>query len=75
MTSLSALDELAGSFQRDGACAVRGLLALSEVAELAAGVERNMAEPSERALEGGGGGSDAGRFFEDFRNWTRIPEY
>src|SRR5262245_57077149 len=75
MTSLSPLDELAASFQRDGACVVRGLLEPSEVELLAAGVERNMAEPSERALEGGGGDSGSGRFFEDFRNWTRIAEY
>jgi ectoine hydroxylase-related dioxygenase (phytanoyl-CoA dioxygenase family) len=64
----------AASFQRDGACVVRGLLEPAEVAELAAGVERNMAEPSGRALEGAGA-PGAGRFFEDFRNWTRIPEY
>jgi ectoine hydroxylase-related dioxygenase (phytanoyl-CoA dioxygenase family) len=58
----------ASSFQRDGACVVRGLLAADEVATLAEGVERNLAEPSERALEGGG-------LFEDFRNWERIGEY
>ena len=33
-----------------------------------------MAAPSERAIEGGGE-SGAGRFFEDFRNWTRIAPY
>ena len=63
----------ANEFQRDGACVVRGLLDDAEVARLAQGVERNLAEPSERAIEGGEAG--AGRFFEDFRNWTRVAEY
>jgi ectoine hydroxylase-related dioxygenase (phytanoyl-CoA dioxygenase family) len=61
-------DELPASFQRDGACVVRGLLDADEVATLATGVERNLSEPSERALAGGG-------LFEDFRNWERIGEY
>ena len=63
----------ANEFRRDGACVVRGLLDDAEVARLRDGVERNLAEPSERAIEGGESG--AGRFFEDFRNWTRMPEY
>jgi ectoine hydroxylase-related dioxygenase (phytanoyl-CoA dioxygenase family) len=62
------------SFRRDGACVVRGLLDAGEVALLDQAVERNLAEPSERAIEGGGG-AGSGRFFEDFRNWTRIPGY
>jgi len=61
-------------FRRAGACVVRGLLTVAEVARLEQGVEHNLAEPSERAVEGGGG-KGAGRFFEDFRNWTRIPDY
>jgi ectoine hydroxylase-related dioxygenase (phytanoyl-CoA dioxygenase family) len=68
------LERVAAEFQRDGACVVRGLLTLGEVAQLREGVERNRAEPSERALEGGGN-AGSGRFFEDFRNWTRIAPY
>ena len=68
------LPTVAEAFQRDGACVVRGLLDGDAVARLAEGVEQNMAEPSERAIEGGGDGS-SGRFFEDFRNWTRIGAY
>lgn len=64
----------ASDFQRDGACVVRGLLDEREVAELAEGVELNLAEPSERAIAGGGD-AGAGRFVEDFRNWTRIAAY
>ena len=64
----------AADFRRDGACVVRGLLDDEEVALLREGVERNLAEPSERAIEGGGD-TGTGRFFEDFRNWTRIGAY
>jgi len=64
----------AAEFRRDGAGVVRGLLDRDEVARLADGVERNLAEPSERAIEGGGD-AGSGRFFEDFRNWGRIAAY
>ena len=62
------------SFQRDGACVIRGLLTPDELERLAQGVEENLAAPSERAVEGGGE-TGTGRFFEDFRNWTRIAAY
>jgi ectoine hydroxylase-related dioxygenase (phytanoyl-CoA dioxygenase family) len=65
---------VADDFRRDGACVVRGLLDPDEVARLAEGVEENLAAPSERAVEGGAD-TGSGRFFEDFRNWTRIPAY
>jgi ectoine hydroxylase-related dioxygenase (phytanoyl-CoA dioxygenase family) len=71
--SSSDLADVAAHFQRDGACVVRGLLDDADVARLEEGVERNLAEPSERAIEGGDSGS--GRFFEDFRNWTRVRQY
>jgi ectoine hydroxylase-related dioxygenase (phytanoyl-CoA dioxygenase family) len=65
---------LAADFRRDGACVVRRLLEPAEVARLEDAVEQNLAEPSERAIEGGGD-AGSGRFFEDFRNWTRIHGY
>src|SRR5215212_5977410 len=68
------LAAVAAEFRRDGACVVRGLLDDAQVARLAEGVEEHLAAPSERAIEGGGE-SGAGRFFEDFRNWTRIAQY
>jgi ectoine hydroxylase-related dioxygenase (phytanoyl-CoA dioxygenase family) len=68
------LAPVAAAFRRDGACVVRGLLDEAQVARLAQGVEENLAAPSERAIEGGGE-AGAGRFFEDFRNWTRIAPY
>ena len=64
----------ASEFQRDGACVLRGVLTAHELAHLESGVEANLAAPSERSVEGGGD-TGSGRFFEDFRNWTRIPEY
>jgi hypothetical protein len=62
------------TFQRVGACVLRGLLEEDEIERLRQGVEQNLREPSERALEGGGG-AGSGRCFEDFRNWTRIAPY
>ena len=67
-------DDIAREFRRDGACVVRGLLGEAEVARLQEGDDENMTAPSARALEGGGDGG-GGRFFEDFRNWTRIAPY
>jgi ectoine hydroxylase-related dioxygenase (phytanoyl-CoA dioxygenase family) len=72
-TNVTDLDGVATGFRRDGACVVRGLLDDAEVARLREGVERNLSGPSERAIEGGEAGS--GRFFEDFRNWTRVLAY
>jgi ectoine hydroxylase-related dioxygenase (phytanoyl-CoA dioxygenase family) len=69
-----SLEILGTAFRRDGACVVRGLLEDEEGALLREGVEQNLAEPSERAIEGGGD-AGPGRFFEDFRNWTRIEPY
>jgi len=68
------LAAVAADFRRDGACVVRGLLDEAQVALLAQGVEENLAAPSERAIQGGGE-SGSGRFFEDFRNWTRVGRY
>ena len=65
--------EDAETFRRDGAVLVRGLFA-SHVQELRAGVERNMAEPGPHAAENLHDG-EAGRFFDDYCNWSRIPEF
>jgi hypothetical protein len=50
----TALAAVAADFRRDGACVVRGLLDPAQVDRLAQGVEENLADPSERAIEGGG---------------------
>lgn len=61
------------NFTRDGAVPLYGLFN-DWVETLRAGIARNMAEPSPDAkIYTGQAG--AGRFFGDYCNWTRIPEY
>ena len=66
--------ELVKAFRRDGAVCVRGAFSDDEVALVARGIDRNLAEPSELALVASRP-EDPGRFFEDFRGWQPIPEY
>jgi ectoine hydroxylase-related dioxygenase (phytanoyl-CoA dioxygenase family) len=61
-------------FRRDGAVCVRGAFSAAEVALVAAGIERNLADPSPRGIVASRA-EERGRFFEDFCNWDRIPEY
>jgi ectoine hydroxylase-related dioxygenase (phytanoyl-CoA dioxygenase family) len=60
------------AFRRDGAAPVRGLFSAREIDGLREGIERNLRNPSSRAKIASAPG-DPGRFFEDFRNWRRIP--
>ena len=59
------------AFQRDGAVVLRGVFR-DWVDVMAAGVARNMAEPGPYASENA---VTEGRFFDDYVNWTRIPEF
>jgi len=68
------VDRLVEDFRRDGAVCVRGGFAPEQVALVERGIERNLAAPSARALVASRP-DDPGRFFEDFCNWGRIPEY
>lgn len=61
------------AYRRDGAVVLRGVFA-DWIAPLAAGIERNMAEPGPHAAENLEPG-EAGRFFDDYVNWQRIPEF
>ena len=63
--------EQIADFQRDGAVVVRGVFK-DWVDTLAEGVAQNMANPSEYASENE---VSQGRFFDDYCNWTRIPEF
>lgn len=67
-------EDLIADFRRDGAVCVRGAFSAGEVALVSAGIERNLADPSPRGIVASRA-DDAGRFFEDFCNWSRIPEY
>jgi ectoine hydroxylase-related dioxygenase (phytanoyl-CoA dioxygenase family) len=62
-----------GTFQRDGVVLVRGLFA-DQVDLLRAGIARNMADPGPHASENHKAG-ETGRFFDDYCNWSRIPEF
>ncbi len=60
-------------YQRDGAVLLPGLFAgWTDV--IAAGIERNLEEPGPYAAENTAAG-DSGRFFDDYCNWQRIPEF
>ncbi|MGX9351754.1 phytanoyl-CoA dioxygenase family protein [Shimia sp. W99] len=61
------------AFQKDGVVLIRGLFA-DHVETLRAGVARNMAEPGPYASENEKAG-ESGRFFDDYCNWQRIPEF
>ena len=65
-------DEMVETYQREGAVLVKGLWS-DWVAMLRAGVARNMAHPTHQmpTLQPG----EAGGFFDDYCNWTRIPEF
>lgn len=67
-------DVTVSAFERDGAVVIRQFLNARELAVLVEGIEFNLAHPSERALVASKP-DDPGRFFEDFCNWQRIPEY
>ena len=61
------------AFQTDGVALIKGLFA-DHVDTIRAGIERNMAEPGPYAAENLKEG-EGGRFFDDYCNWTRIPEF
>ncbi len=62
-----------GSYERDGAVLIPGLFT-DWVETLRTGVEHNMSEPGPHAAENLEQGEN-GRFFDDYCNWTRIPEF
>ena len=66
-------DEMIETYQRDGVVLTKGLWA-DWVEELRAGVARNMADPGPYGAENLKPG-EGGRFFDDYCNWNRIPEF
>lgn len=61
------------TYQRDGVVVIRGLFA-DHVETLRAGVDHNMSSPGPYAAENLKQG-EQGRFFDDYCNWQRIPEF
>jgi ectoine hydroxylase-related dioxygenase (phytanoyl-CoA dioxygenase family) len=60
-------------YQRDGVVCIKGLFK-DWVPQISEGIERNMREPSQYGSENLKPG-DKGRFFDDYCNWERIPEF
>ncbi|HHL20179.1 MAG TPA: phytanoyl-CoA dioxygenase [Aliiroseovarius sp.] len=71
VTQVPITDEQVAAFQRDGVVMLPGVMA-DWVEVMRAGVARNLAAPSEYANENG---VTQGRFFDDYVNWRRIPEF
>ncbi|WP_092645592.1 phytanoyl-CoA dioxygenase family protein [Jannaschia faecimaris] len=65
--------QTAADFARDGAVVLRALFT-DHVEALRDGIARNMAVPGPHAAENTVAG-EAGRFFDDYVNWSRIPEF
>jgi ectoine hydroxylase-related dioxygenase (phytanoyl-CoA dioxygenase family) len=61
------------AFQRNGAICLRGVFK-QWIAPLQRGVEANMTEPGDYGSENTTPG-EPGRFFDDYCNWQRIPEF
>ncbi|MFQ5437957.1 MAG: phytanoyl-CoA dioxygenase family protein [Paracoccaceae bacterium] len=59
------------TFQRDGVVMLAGVFA-DWVEVIRAGIEQNLREPGEYASENA---VTEGRFFDDYCNWRRIPEF
>ena len=70
---MRATQDQIDAFQRDGVVFVPGLFA-DQVGLLRAGVARNMEAPGPFASENKKEGH-TGRFFDDYCNWQRIPEF
>ncbi|MGV6804852.1 MAG: phytanoyl-CoA dioxygenase family protein [Ruegeria sp.] len=65
--------EMIKTYRNDGVVLVKGLFA-DHVEALRDGVARNMADPGPYASENKKEG-ETGRFFDDYCNWSRIPEF
>ena len=65
--------DLVEAFGRDGAVCIRGAFSASDLTLAESAIERNLADPSPRAVVASRP-DDPGRFFEDFCNWQRLPE-
>ena len=81
MTQLAAGAQVSGldeqsvcDFASDGAVLLRGVLTPAEVAQLARGIEHNLARLSPLALVASEP-DDPGRFVEDFCTWQDNPNY
>ena len=70
---LAVTDSQITDYRMEGAVLISGLFK-DWVEQIAAGIERNMREPGPYASENLKYG-ESGRFFDDYCNWQRIPEF
>ncbi|MFT2090230.1 phytanoyl-CoA dioxygenase family protein [Paraglaciecola sp. 2405UD69-4] len=61
------------TFQQDGVVLIKGLFE-GQIDIIRSGIDTNMQSPGPYAAENLNPG-DSGRFFDDYCNWTRIPEF
>lgn len=73
LAGIPITDEQCADFERNGAICLRGVFR-DWVYTMAEGIERNMADPGPHATENLQA-HEGGRFFDDYCNWQRIPEY
>ena len=73
MPEIQVTRDMVTTFQRDGVVMIPGLFS-DHVDMLRRGVERNMTDPGPYAAENLKSG-ESGRFFDDYCNWQRIPEF
>jgi len=71
MTNPVVTEAQIADFQRDGAVLIKGALT-DWVDVMTAGITRNLNDPSNLASENN---VSEGRFFDDYCNWQRIPEF
>ena len=70
-----ALDpSLVATYKRDGVVVLRNLVSSEALEQLQQGVEANMKSPGPWANEYTPAGA-SGRFFDDYVNWQRIPQF
>lgn len=73
MTHPLVTAEMIRTYQQDGVVLIPGLF-VEQVDSLRAGIAANMEVPGPYASENHRDG-ESGRFFDDYCNWTRIPEF
>ena len=66
--------QLSATYQRDGVVVLRNLVTHEALEALRQGVTANMASPGPWANEYTPTGA-IGRFFDDYVNWNRFPEF
>lgn len=73
MTHPLLTQEMIDTYQRDGVVLIKGLFA-GHIEAIREGIAANMADPGPYAAENLKSG-EAGRFFDDYCNWQRIPAF